>query len=342
MKHYLFAIGVVVASVTAAAVVVNPHTTHAQSEGFSLQVTPSPLVATVKPGQKTELELKIRNSGVTTQELKINARSFAMDNTTGEIKIDETEPPDIGKWVSFSSPNFVVEPGEWYTQKVTVSLPQSTAFSYQFAIVVDQRNTPVTPGARTITGSVAVFTLINVDRPGATRKLELAELEVSKKVYEYLPATIKVKFKNSGNSIVQPYGNIFIQRSTDDKTPIATLPVNETKGYILPGALRSMQTKWETGFPTVTTDIDGKQSTKWEWTKIGDFRIGQYTAKLVGVYNDGERDVPIEAEVTFWVIPWKILLGTLIIVILVIIGLWSFTRKFIHLFTNKKNPKQKT
>ncbi|HSX31252.1 MAG TPA: hypothetical protein VLE99_05020, partial [Candidatus Saccharimonadales bacterium] len=35
----------------------------AQSTDFSLQVTPSPLVTTVKPGIKTQVQLRIRNGG---------------------------------------------------------------------------------------------------------------------------------------------------------------------------------------------------------------------------------------------------------------------------------------
>ncbi|MFS8118728.1 MAG: hypothetical protein ACMG55_09600, partial [Microcoleus sp.] len=71
---------------------------------FSLQVTPSPLVTTVKPGQPTDLELKVHNGGSGTEELRIAPRSFALDNTTGQVSIKDTTPPDIAEWISFSSP----------------------------------------------------------------------------------------------------------------------------------------------------------------------------------------------------------------------------------------------
>ena len=82
---------------------------------FSLQVTPSPLVTTVKPGERKELELKIRNASTAGEELKIEAKSFRFDSKTGKVTLDETTPPEIGKWISFSAPVFTVRSGEWYT-----------------------------------------------------------------------------------------------------------------------------------------------------------------------------------------------------------------------------------
>lgn len=298
------------------------------SNDFSIQVTPSPLVATLKPGETTSLELKIYNNSSSATELGIDTRSFGINDTTGEVKVDDSAPAEIADWISFSADTFTIQPGQWYTQRVTISLPKSTGFSYHFAIVISQKNVPVPlESTRVIRGSVAVFTLINVDRAGSVRKLDAVELEADKKIYEYLPAKISVRFKNTGNSIIQPYGNIFVQRSDNDASPIATLPVNENKGYILPGSVRTLTTKWEDGFPMIETDSNGTTHEVWDWSKINKFRFGRYTVKLVGVYNDGQRDVPIESEITFWILPWKILLGLLIVLVLVGLGIWTIGRR---------------
>lgn len=319
--------------------------THAQSSGeFSLQVSPSPLVTTLKPGQKTELEVKIRNGGSATEELKIEPRSFTLGNDGSTIKLNDTTPPDIAQWITFGSPAFTVQPGQWHTQKVKFNVPKDTGFSYSFALVITRKNAPApVAGARVLRGSVALFTLVNIDRPGASRKLNIASFSASKRVYEYLPSDLSLRLTNSGNSIVQPYGNIYIQRKSNDAKPIATLPVNEKKGYILPGSTRTLTANWNDGFPVyeISTDASGAEQRKlsWDWKNIANFRIGKYTAKLVAVYNDGQRDVPIESEVTFWVIPWKIIGVGLIIGLLVLLGLWSFARKLLR-FAKKLNKKQ--
>lgn len=292
---------------------------------FSLQITPSPLVSSIKPGQTSELELKIRNAGSQPETLKIEPRSFRFDSKTQQLTLDDTTSPDIAQWVSFANPTFTVQPGQWYTQKIKVSLPKEAGFSYSFALIVSRKDAPkATEGGRLLKGSVAVFTLLNVDRPGAVRKLDVGNFTSTKRVYEYLPATFEIALKNTGNTIVQPYGNVFVQRNSSDKVPISTLSVNENKSYILPGTTRILKVQWKDGFPVneTTTKEDGSasQSLNWDWSgaKIADIRLGRYTAKLVGVYNDGLRDVPIVSEVSFWVIPWKILIALSVILGLII------------------------
>jgi hypothetical protein len=310
------------------------------ADDFSLQVSPSPLFATLKPGIPTQLELKIRNGGTKTETLKIEPRSFSVDDANEKVKLGDTTPPDIASWVSFGNPTFTVRPGEWFTQQVKISLPKDAGFSYSFALLISRKDEPkAVEGSRLLKGSVAVFTLINVDKPGATRQLDTVKLTTSRGFYEYLPATLNVKIKNTGNSIVQPYGNIFLQRGSKDDKPLSTLPVNVSRGYILPGTTRTLTTEWTAGFPRYETTVDssGKSSRSliWNWSKLPDFRIGRYTAKLVAVYNDGHRDVPLMSEVTFWVIPWKILLGLAVAALLLIFGVGASIRKIFSIARRK-------
>jgi hypothetical protein len=288
---------------------------------FNLQVTPSPLVTTVKPGVKSQVELKIRNGGSGAEDLKIEPRSFKFDSKTGKVALEDNVTPPVTPWITFSAPKFTVQPGQWYSEQVGLNFPKDTGFSYSFALVVSRQNNPKpAEGQRAINGSLAVFTLVNVDRPGATSKLDVVSFTTSKHVYEYLPATVDVRFRNSGNTIVQPYGDIFIQRNADAKKPISTLKVNETQGYILPGTERSVNAQWKDGFAVyqTQTDASGKESQHLtvDWSKLKQFRIGRYTAKMVAVYSDGQHDVPIVGTVTFWVVPWRAILGTLVIIVL--------------------------
>jgi len=310
-----------------------PRTAAAASGEFSLQVSPSPLVLTVKPGQTSVNELKIRNAGSQAEKLTIAPRSFTIDNASGQVKFDDDKiPPEIGNWISFGEKNFTVQPGETYSQKVTIAVPQAAGFSYSFGLVITRQDAPPSVnGGQSIKPTVAIFALINVDKPGATKTLALEDFTTDKQIYEYLPTTINIKLKNTGNTIVQPTGNVFIQRGENDTKPIDTLSVNPTEGYILPGSIRTLSVNWDDGFQVLhnTTDDSGKtsQSLAWNWNNLGNIRMGYYTAKLVAIYNDGQRDVPIVSEVGFWVIPWKLLLGALLVVGLIGFGVWSLLSK---------------
>jgi len=290
---------------------------------FNLQVTPSPLVATVDPGTKTQLELKVHNQGTSSENLSIAPRSFSFNSTTGQVTLNDTAPANISSWISFSEPSFTIQPGQWLTEAVTLTVPKNAGFSYSFALVITQQGTSESNASgRVIKGSLAVFSLINIDRPDATSNLSVVSFTATKRLYEYLPATLNIRFRNNGNTIVQPYGNVFIERSTNAKKPLATLAVNNTRSYILPDTERTISTEWNDGFATYQTipqpDGSSSQQLDIDWSKLSRFRIGRYTAKLVAVYSDGNRDVPIEGEVSFWVIPWL----AIIICILGIVGLW--------------------
>jgi archaellum component FlaG (FlaF/FlaG flagellin family) len=310
-----------------------PARAQSSDSGFALQVTPSPLIASIEPGKKTTLELRINNTGATTESYKMALRSFTVDAETGKVDLQNDQPKDIASFISFEQPSFVLEPGQWMNQRINVDTPADAGFSYSFAVMVlrDEKTTPQNGGAA-IQGSVAVFALLNVNRPDALRQLDVVEFTSSKKVYEYLPTTLSLKIKNTGNTIIAPKGNIFVARNAGDTSHLGLLQINESGGYIIPGSTRVLSANWDDGFPVKT---NGK--TNWDLTKVSHLRIGKYSAKAIVIYDDGTRDIPIEATVTFWVFPWKLILGVVAVVALIVIGIFSVLKKGSKLI--KRKPK---
>ncbi len=311
-------------------------------DDFSLQVTPSPIVETIKPGAATTLELKIRNTGSNEETLRVGLSAFTVNSDSGEVTLDNKPPIDVADWVTFANPVFTVPKDEWYTQKVTIAVPESAGFSYAFAITID-RNEAVKPdaGETAIQGSVAVFALLTVDKPGAERTLSIDSFSTAKKMYEYLPADFSVKFKNKGNVIVQPAGTIFIQRPGASE-PIATLPVNATGAYLLPDTVRTVSASWEEGFPVFKTiksadNTPAERKLQWDFSKANQLRFGKYEARLVAVYNDGERDIPVTAVVEFMVVPWKFLAIAGVVVVILAIGIGTIIRKVYKVAKRKKH-----
>lgn len=310
---------------------------------FSLQVSPSPIIQVVKPGVSQTTELNIRNNGNQTEELKMGLRDFDIDEQTGEVKLKDSPPKEVVNWVTFANPTFTVESGGVFVQKITFNTPVSAGFSYSFAITVSRAKAAAPqPGQRVIEGSVAVFSLLTVDRPGAVRKFDVIEFRSEHRLYEYLPANFTLKLKNTGNVIVQPFGNVYIQRSANSSEPISVLPVNPNGSYILPGVSRSLPITWTDGFPVYVSkqeaaNVEAKKHLVWDWSKAQNFRVGRYTAKVVAIYNDGQRDVPIMTSVSFWIIPWKALLIIVGILALLIIGISSTGRKLLTATRRKKH-----
>lgn len=321
MRRIGLGVGALVASVCLAVPAPSVSAASTPPSDFSLQISPSVLYTTIKPGLSGDMVLQIRNNGTGTESLQIQSRQFSVDSTSGKVAVDDTKPSEIAQWVNFSAPTFKIEPGQVQTEKIHVTVPQDTGFSYSLALVISRTNNQQTiQSGRLLNGSLAVFTLINIDRPGAKRQLEVEKFTSTSGFYEYLPVTFNVTFKNTGNTIVQPFGNIFVGRGSDDTKPLATLPVNDGGGYILPGSNRLVTADWADGFPVfqVTGQDTGsaKKTEVWDWSKLSHVRVGPYTAKLVAVYNDGQRDIPLQRETSFWVFPWRVVLLTVVIIAL--------------------------
>lgn len=313
------------------------------SSNFSLLITPSPLVATITPGQTTDLQLKILNNGDGAENLEVNPRSFSINNTTGQVDISNSAASNVAPWLSFSAPKFSIASGQWFTEQIAVNVPKDAGFSYYFALQITRQVNPKPTSGRYIKASVDDFVLLNVNRPGAVESLSVPSFTVSKHIYQWLPVNFTIRFKNTGNTIVQPNGNIFIQRKSTSKTPIAVLSVNSGGGYILPGTDRILTSSWSNGFPVyqTTTSASGVEVThlSWNFSKISEFRYGSYSANLVAVYNNGVEDVPINGTVNFWVLPWLII-GILVLIIAVFaLGLWSIGRRIIRVLRPKKKKK---
>lgn len=329
---------VIVASSLLLAVIafVHPHQVIAE-EGFNVITSPLPIKLTTTPGKTVEAELRIKNQGNKSEGIKVGLMKFSAKGQTGEPNLYDLTPSDkFGSWVHFSPEQFVAQPNVWITVKMTINVPESADLGYFMAVTFSPANFPGSPNATSLKGSAATLVLLNVKTPNEKRVLKLADFTVDHKLYEYLPTTFTVKVHNTGNVYISPVGNIFIQKSGKK---VATLNFNEPAGSVLPGSYRLFNQEWQDGFPVFKQRLVNdkpvleksgktKQDLRWDFSRVDKFRFGKYSATLLAVYDDGTRDVPVEATVSFWVIPWKLILLAVLILLIVGLGVFVFIRSF--------------
>lgn len=308
----------------------------AQTEGsLSLITSPLPISLTTEPGTSVSTELKIKNGGLADEELKITLMKFRAYEASGKPQLMEREEGDtFFDWVRFSESSFTLAPNEWKTVTATFDIPKEASFGYYYAFVFSraQEEKPLEESQTAIVGGTAVLVLLEARVPDAKRQVEVTEFSLDRAFYEFLPATFTVRLKNTGNVHIAPRGNIFIDRG--NTRDIAILEINQEKGSILPNSSREFDTTWSDGFPVyekkimdgkVVLDTNGQAEKKltWDWNDASKLRFGKYTAKMLLIYDDGQRDIPIEGEVSFWVVPWRLLVGTLVIALFAFIGIRS-------------------
>lgn len=315
--------------------------------GLRLITSPLPINLVTEPGRTITTELKVKNGGTQKETLKIDLMKFNAYEESGKPQLLEREATDdFLNWVSFSQPTFTLAPDEWKTITATFTVPDTASFGYYYAFVFSRAvdSTTLATGQTALVGGTAILVLLEARVPDAKREVSVTEFSVDKKFYEFLPAEFNVKLKNTGSVHIAPRGNIFInQGNTKD---IALLEVNSEKGNILPNSSRIFNTEWEDGFPRYVAKVqDGKtvldengntvRELKWDWNDTSKLRFGKYTAHLLLIYDDGHRDVPIEGEVSFWVIPWRLCIVLFVIAIFFFIGFRSTVRNIWNKLFNR-------
>lgn len=315
----------------------------AQVEDSSLNLTTSPLPINLvtDPGTTVTTELRIKNSGTKTEDLQVGLLKFGPNDQSGQPRLaDREQGDDYFDWVSFSEDRFTAEPNVWHSITMTIDVPPEGALGYYYAVTFTRaQGADATDRGASLDGGTAILVLLEVKVPHAMRKLEINEFKVGKTVYEFLPVEFEVNLKNSGNIHLIPAGSIFITKGSEQ---VAVLSVNEARGNILPDSSRVFGASWTDGFPLyqpveedgkVVANEDGtaKVRLKWDMSQTGKLRIGKYKATLLMAYDDGEKDVPVEAVLTFWVIPWRIIFFGLLIAIVLLAGLYAIARNILGL-----------
>jgi len=298
---------------------------------YNLTTSPVFTTLTTKPGQAVKTQIKVQNNASKAVDLRVSLMKFKAYGQDGRAQLltPKADDPSVA-WASFSRPVVSAQPGVWNTIDMTIKPDRTAGFGYYYAVVFSPVTTTKVVNGNAVTGSSAVLVLLDVQVPGEKRQMTVTNFKTEQGIQEFLPVRFTTTVKNTGDIHGAPSGDIYITRNHKDN--LAILPVNQEQGNILPGSSRSFTTAWNDGFPAhvvkridgqVVNDRNGKPVTtlSWEASKLNALRFGHYYAHLLLVYNNGSHDIPLEAETSFWVIPWRPLLVAVILLALIIVGL---------------------
>jgi hypothetical protein len=181
-----------------------------------------------------------------------------------------------------------------------------------------------------LSGAVAVPVLLNVQKDGAKLTGQLIDFKTNHPWYEYPPVEFNTTIKNDGNIHFKPKGAIFIKDFLG--RDVATISFNKEGGNILPNSSRTFQNNWSDGFvyyeekqedgqPVLGKDGKPEKKLTFRFDKLLDFRFGKYTAYAVIAISDNKKDYTFESNTSFWIFPWKIILGALVFITFTLLGI---------------------
>lgn len=313
--------------------------------GLSLTISPVFLNLTAYTGKTVKSKIKLTNNNPFAERYKLTVMKFKPDEKGESIIPMESDTNDESlSWIKILQPEVTVEANASKTVEFEVKVPDYAFLGYYFGISVQRAKEQFERTDTTkVVGQAIMPIMLDVVRAGDKGQLfvdgdasiykraELVSFTTSSWWYEYLPTEFEVKFKNIGKVHLAPFGDIVIQQGDVD---LGSVPFNETGGNTLPGVTRIYKSSWSDGFivrepvkkgADFVLDKNGNKTYKTviKWDSVTKMRIGKYTAKAIVVYNNGRNDVPIEAMVSFWIIPWKIILVITLILALLVFGIKS-------------------
>jgi hypothetical protein len=278
-------------------------------------VTPGKNEIFLDPGQASIETITITNRVNKKMSFEIQIEDFigSEDPQTPVVLLEDGSPSpySLKEFITPEILTFDLEFGERISIPVTISLPTDVEpGGYYGAVIISNKPSVEAEaskgGARAIS---RIGSLLLVRASGEVFEegsLQGFKVGGPKKLfYEQLPESFEISFRNSGNVHLVPHGLISITNIFGKK--VADLEVDAY--FALPQALRYREIVWN------PEDI---------------FAFGRYTANL-GLYSGYGEEIN-HTEVSFWVIPWKIILPVLVVLIL----LFSLFRYGMSKFEFKK------
>lgn len=314
--------------VLGALILPTPTTVLAQSADATngLEISPVLVELNAERGNTYTVSVKVRN--VTTSNLFFDTSvdDFGAKDETGSpsILLDDSAEPlatSIKSWVR-SIPSFSLAPNQAETIKATISVPDNAEPGGHYGVIrFAGHENESDRGNVGLVASAGTLILVSV-KGDAKEWLVLDSFEATDKngraglAFESGPITFVSRFKNAGNVHVKPIGQIEVKDGFGNS--VATLPVNEAKGNVLPDSTRRFESSLDKSW-----------------------MFGHYTADISIAY--GNTGQAIVRTLSFWVIPWKIILAALLIIgTLIYVLRISVKRYNAHIIAKDRASNRKT
>ncbi len=256
-------------------------------------VEPGKTEVLLNPGQHIIKQVTITNRKNKTVNFVLSAEDFIGTNDPKQavqLLGNEKGPYSIKDFIKPEFTTFSLKFGERITIPVDISVPEKVEpRGYYGALIVSNnpdsisgsQNIDSAEGKTRLVSRIGSLFLVRVNGEGKEEGSinDFKVIGPKKSFYESRPKGFEISFKNTGNVHLVPYGTITIKNLLG-KT-IDSIPVNAY--FSLPDSIRYREVEWKSGFG-----------------------LGRYTAELslFKGYNS-EFD---NAKVSFWILPWKVLL----------------------------------
>ncbi|MCL4472707.1 MAG: hypothetical protein M1539_01605 [Actinobacteria bacterium] len=256
-------------------------------------ISPTKVELDVKQGDIISRNIEISNRTGSTLTIEFSVEDFEGSSDPSQATVfkgDEDSAWGARRWLQPEISSIVLKQGETVNFKTKIVIPKDAEAGGHYAALFASSTYASENGegsAINITSRVGSLFLIRVE--GAVVEVGSLEKPEVPPFSEYGPINIGLVFNNQGNVHLKPSGHVFVTNFLGQT--VADIPVPEW--VVLPESVRRSVVTWDSKY-----------------------LFGRYTARAeIGYTEDGS---PIIVSTTFWVIPWKIILGISAVIIAII------------------------
>ena len=263
---------------------------------------------TVSPGETIIQEITVTNRISANRTFTLEVEDITGSNDGSKsvaLTGGEKGPYSIRDYVSFPEKTFSLELGERARIPVKITIPADAEPGgfYGSVLVSTDRTPEATDQAVSRSPIIArigslLFVRVRGDAEIGGQTTEVGVVG-HKWWFEKGPIPLAITYENTGAVHVNPYGEVSIKNMFGEEVGFIELE----PWFVLPKSLRSREFDWDR-----------------------EFLLGRYT--VTAKINRGYDDIVDEVSTSFWVLPWKIVAGSFLVLFILIFALRAFFRTF--------------
>lgn len=299
MKHTLIRLSAV--AIMCAGLFV-AHPAQAQEDSLPLRVAPARQELTLDPGESSAISITFYNLGTKPVGGIVKAADFIVQNNEGtptivDSVIQASPKYSASGWVSLPYDQITIAAQDSVTIQARINAPANARPGGRYLAIYFEPTSLapqpiIAPKSSSVTGRISGLVYIRING-------EVAEKAVVSRIYapslvEHGPISIEADVINQGDYHIRPQGSLSVR--------------NMFGGFV--DQQRVDQTNI---FPETLRTFTGKVGRKW--------MFGRYTVEFLAAY--GTTGQVVKRSVHVWVLPWKLLLG----LILTLIVLYILSKK---------------
>lgn len=293
------------------------------SSASALTISPPIAEVSLDPGVQTNVQIKLFNETEKTLTLYTEIVNWSAQDETGTpaFALDE-QAFGFATWITLNEGPIIVEPLENIALIGSIMPPQDADPGGHYAAIFFSENPPNTEGGGQVAIGSKVTALLLGEVAGDIQAEGRIRSFTTDSFMNRLPVDFALRFENTGNIHLRPTGSITISNIFGGTTD--SIDVNTTKGATLPGQIRQYSAVWEKNMVD-DTNTGFFNEFKNEWNN---FALGKYTASASLTSETEEGFITHNAETSFWVIPWRVMIGVVFAIAIIVFFISFFVSRY--------------